>query len=447
MPNTHSAIRFLQGTAASYAALATKDMDAIYFCTDTKQIFVGTDEYTKGTGVLNAQPTSATPGDHGKLYVYNGSLYLCQVSNGQYIWTRVANVNDKLGTVTSIGAGEGLGVASGSENPITGAGTLVHAVPEGASVHSDGLSDQTPGFGQNVQIESVKTDKFGHVTGVNKHTVKLPDETPVSVAQESAAAHTLEAGDVFEVVVEVAKGDGSHEVKRTIKSFTLPEDKNTTYTIAAGSKEGTVLITPSEGSAYEVELPGWSSLAKKSDITSVFKYKGTVNTVSELPESATEGDIYHVTSDSGEYGYFNGEWESLGSIVDLSEYAKLAQVIPRVTGETGEVPKFNEDGTLSSTGFTLGKSVPSDAKFTDTVYEHPQHTGHAKGFYKVTVDALGHVTSVEAVTKADIDALKVHAATADSATKASQDASGNAIESTYATKQEVKDAKLVWEAI
>lgn len=42
--------------------------------------------------------------------------------------------------------------------------------------------------------------------------------------------------------------------------------------------------------------------------------------------------------------------------------------IPVVTGETGEVPKFKSDGTLESTGFTLGKSVPADAVFTDTTY-------------------------------------------------------------------------------
>ena len=42
--------------------------------------------------------------------------------------------------------------------------------------------------------------------------------------------------------------------------------------------------------------------------------------------------------------------------------------IPVVTGETGEVPKFKADGTLESSGFTLGKSVPADAVFTDTTY-------------------------------------------------------------------------------
>ena len=40
-------------------------------------------------------------------------------------------------------------------------------------------------------------------------------------------------------------------------------------------------------------------------------------------------------------------------------------------------------------------------------YVHPAHTARAGGLYKVTVDATGHITNVEAVTKADITALGI----------------------------------------
>ncbi len=42
-------------------------------------------------------------------------------------------------------------------------------------------------------------------------------------------------------------------------------------------------------------------------------------------------------------------------------------------------------------------------------YSHPTHTAAASGFYKVTVDSLGHVTAVTAVTKADITKLGIPA--------------------------------------
>lgn len=44
--------------------------------------------------------------------------------------------------------------------------------------------------------------------------------------------------------------------------------------------------------------------------------------------------------------------------------------IPAVNSATdGEIPKFTFDGTLESSGFTLGTSVPADAVFTDTTYD------------------------------------------------------------------------------
>lgn len=43
----------------------------------------------------------------------------------------------------------------------------------------------------------------------------------------------------------------------------------------------------------------------------------------------------------------------------------------------------------------------------DTVYTHPSYTARTSGLYKITVNSLGHVTDVSAVTKADIVALGI----------------------------------------
>lgn len=40
-------------------------------------------------------------------------------------------------------------------------------------------------------------------------------------------------------------------------------------------------------------------------------------------------------------------------------------------------------------------------------YTHPAHTAHESGLYKVTVDAQGHVSDAEAVTKEDITGLGI----------------------------------------
>lgn len=74
------------------------------------------------------------------------------------------------------------------------------------------------------------------------------------------------------------------------------------------------------------------SYALKSDIVAVFKFKGTVAAYENLPETATEGDVYHVTAKHAEYVYVKVDgakaatWEELGSIMDLSAYAEISKI-------------------------------------------------------------------------------------------------------------------------
>ena len=72
-------------------------------------------------------------------------------------------------------------------------------------------------------------------------------------------------------------------------------------------------------------------------------------------------------------------------------------------------PVYFSNGKPVKTTYTLGKSVPSNAVFTDTVYTHPSYTAQDSGLYKVTVDSTGHVSSVEEVVKSDITALGIPA--------------------------------------
>lgn len=197
-----------------------------------------------------------------------------------------------------------------------------------------------------------------------------------------------------------------------------------------------------------------TELATKADISSVFKFKGSLTYAQIIAlTTAKVGDVYLASDQSGkEYVCVvadtagAGSWELLGIAVDLSAYALTANVIARVTGATGFVPKLKADGQIESTGFELLKTVPANALFTDTVYTHPTtagnkhipsggstgqilkwsadgtaiwaaeysythpaYTARTAGLYKVTVDALGHVSAVTAVVKADITALGIPA--------------------------------------
>jgi hypothetical protein len=147
-------IQFGQGLYANYAALESKDQYQVYFCTDTHQIFVGAEEYTKGTKVLSGVPTTATEGDQDRLYAYNGGLYLCTgVVDGEYQWTLVAETNLTAGTVSSVGAEDGLETDQAGGAAIQTSGNIKHSVPAGATTYTDDITDASPAFGSTFAIE------------------------------------------------------------------------------------------------------------------------------------------------------------------------------------------------------------------------------------------------------------------------------------------------------
>lgn len=58
---------------------------------------------------------------------------------------------------------------------------------------------------------------------------------------------------------------------------------------------------------------------------SLFKFKGSVFTTDDLPDTAENGDVYHVDADGGEYVWVEDYWESLGATIDLSAYRTAAE--------------------------------------------------------------------------------------------------------------------------
>lgn len=60
------------------------------------------------------------------------------------------------------------------------------------------------------------------------------------------------------------------------------------------------------------------TFAKKSDLTSVYKYKGSVATVAELPASGnTAGDVWNVEATDMNYGWTGTAWDPLGQMFSI----------------------------------------------------------------------------------------------------------------------------------
>lgn len=65
--------------------------------------------------------------------------------------------------------------------------------------------------------------------------------------------------------------------------------------------------------------PSWNDISDKPDLSSVYKYKGSVATTAQLPGgNATAGDVWNVESTGMNYAWTGTGWDALGSVFELT---------------------------------------------------------------------------------------------------------------------------------
>lgn len=94
-------------------------------------------------------------------------------------------------------------------------------------------------------------------------------------------------------------------------------------------------------------------------------------------------------------------------------YAKVENEVVLLDDTTVDLTNYveKEEGKGLSTNDYTAEEKEKLAGIAEGAnnYTHPAYTEQASGFYKVTVDATGHVSAVTAVTKADITGLGIPA--------------------------------------
>jgi hypothetical protein len=111
--------------------------------------------------------------------------------------------------------------------------------------------------------------------------------------------------------------------------------------------------------------------AIKDSLGTVYKFKGSVQSVSSLPSGASIGDVYDVIDSGNNYAWTGSSWDSLGVNVDLSDYAKKGDIgdgtltiqkngVSIATfkaNQTGDVTANIEADTLTSANAGTGISI------------------------------------------------------------------------------------------
>lgn len=139
-------------------------------------------------------------------------------------------------------------------------------------------------------------------------------------------------------------------------------------------------------SGFLTQHQSLDAYAKKTDITAVYKYKGSKTSVAELPTTGnTVGDVWDV-ADGMNYAWNGSAWDALGTSVDLSGYATTAAMNSALDDKVDKVngkQLSTNDYTTAEKNKLAGLSAPSKIAFTASNFG----SADSDGYYTYTISS------------------------------------------------------------
>ena len=183
--------------------------------------------------------------------------------------------------------------------------------------------------------------------------------------------------------------------------------KNTSGTTITG-ETGKIYVDTTSGKTYRWSGSAFVVISETLALgeTSSTAYRGDRGKTAYDHSQITDGNPHGTSKE--DLGLGNVENKSSATI--RSELTKS-----NVTAALGYTPPTQDttygDATTSASGLMSAsdKSKLNGIAEGANKYTHPTHTAKSNGFYKVTVDASGHVSGTSAVAKSDITALGIPA--------------------------------------
>lgn len=312
-----------------------------------------------------------------------------------------------------------------------------YLIPEiSLSTNNNGDSNVSDSHINNGSIHVSSTDRTNW-NNAKKHADSA--HAPSDAQKNQNAFSNVKVGtttvtaDITTDTLEIAAGTGI-SVAGDATNDKVTITNSGVRSIATGTSNGTISVN-TNGTSVNVAVKGLGSAAYTA--STAYDASGTAQTKANAALSSAK--TYTDTAISNLINSAPTTLDTLGEIATaMEENADVVSALEEAIGKKENVghthnyagsssaggaatsankintdagnetnPVYFANGIPVKTKYTLGKSVPSDAKFTDTVYTHPTHTQRESGLYKITVDAYGHVYAVSNVTKDDITSLGI----------------------------------------
>ena len=231
-------------------------------------------------------------------------------------------------------------------------------------------------FVTETQIASWDAKATGEVaTGSKDGLMSKEDKTKLDTVEEGANKYVHPANHEASMIIE----DETHRfVTDTEKTtWNTPATKDT---VGLGNVTNDAQVKRSEmGVADGVATLDSTGKVPASQLPSFVDDVIEVNDFESLPEEGEAGKIYVTTTDNKSYRWAGSSYVEIPTSVALGETESTAypgnkgkanaDEIAKIKDGTTVVPKAGDAATVS--GHTVEVNVPTDAKFTDTVYTHP----------------------------------------------------------------------------
>ena len=292
-------VNFAYGVKSNYDKLTTKDANTLYFITDTRQIFKGTDEYTKSCKLVSFLPTAGQI--QGILYVrmtdytfhiWNGTEY---VQLNRPVVTAIPNANptdDDLPTTKAVAdyvnakiAGvegkEGLFVTDVTYSPATGTLSVSKNGEPMPTVMSGLTHDPT----YDAETRTIKLPVFGG----DELVINLGKDLVVKTGTYNTETHEIELTITTGEVVKIPVGaliDIYVGVATSTAEVTVSDDNKISVNVRVSTK-GDNSITIEEDGLY-VAVPDAYTKAQTDE-----KLKTVTDQLTDHENDA----VKHITAD------------------------------------------------------------------------------------------------------------------------------------------------------
>ena len=154
----------------------------------------------------------------------------------------------------------------------------------------------------------------------------LTEHPTISMGSDDADTATPAFGATFTAVGAIEKDANGHVTKVTTRTVTVPN--------AAATSSVAGLMAAADKAKLDAFQEA-ANYALKSDITSVYKYKGSVENEAALPGDVnTVGDVYDVKDTGMNYAWNGTAWDPLGQKMEISAIAN--GTIDTIMGLGGE---------------------------------------------------------------------------------------------------------------